>query len=92
MSELLDISPAEGGAIVAFHPCRPWALFRQFRAQFPKAKPVANWRWFVPGRTAAARVAKWQAEQQDRELVAARRERAARADREWDAAAPEARP
>ncbi|TDR94162.1 hypothetical protein [Enterovirga rhinocerotis] len=87
---LVEIETVNGGALISFCPGRPWAEYRAFRRDFPKAKPAANWRWFVPGPTAVRRVEKWRLAREQAAAEAARRTRREAQDREWDAAAPAA--
>ena len=88
MIDELIVTPIAKGALVQFPPGRPWAVYRAFRHDFPKARAAANWAWFVPGPTAAQRVTRWQAEKARAAAAAARQARRDAADREWEAAAP----
>src|SRR5215207_6232976 len=49
-----------GGALV--HIPENWPVRLRFLAAFPRRIPVAPWRFFVPGRTAARRCARFAAE------------------------------
>lgn len=90
MTDELILTPRPDGALVQFPPGRPWSFYRAFREYFPKARPAANWSWFVPGSTAARRVTRWQAERAGHAIAATRQARQEAADREWEAAAPPA--
>jgi hypothetical protein len=88
IADELTVSPVDGGVIVRFPPGRPYRLYRAFRGHFPKARPVENWGWFVPGPTAARRVTLWQTRAREDAAAAARAARRAAQDLEWEAAAP----
>lgn len=82
---LPEVTAHRRGALVHLPP--DWTLYRAFRLAFPRARPAAAaYHWYVHGRHAGRRVARWWEAEAARAAAERRREQREAVDGEWDRA------